>query len=143
MCTHGLSVTSIHYVSSSSGVLTKDGVCPKMNDSIITAIDGCNATTVTEVAASASTDAPAAGRTAAAGPAAAAAPLSEKESRLSYDRAMINCIREDGGTHTFFKSRPPVKGFTLCFKDQQVRTLSVLNDDKGGGVMKNLKMLRT
>ena len=50
----------------------------------------------------------------------AVAVLSEKESRLSYDRAMINCIREDGGTHTFFKSRPPVRGFTLFFKDPQV-----------------------
>ena len=96
---------------------TKDGVCPKANDSIITAIDGCNATTVTEVAATASADAPASN---AAGRAAAAAPVSEKESRLSYDRAMINCIREDGGTHTFFKSRPPVRGFTLFFKDPQV-----------------------
>ena len=54
-------------------------------------------------------------------PSAGAAVLSEKESRLSYDRAMINCIREDGGTHTFFKSRPPVRGFTLFFKDPQVR----------------------
>ena len=52
--------------------------------------------------------------------------LSEKESRLSYDRAMINCIREDGGTHTFFKSRPPVRGFTLFFKDPQVTTIVVL-----------------
>ena len=100
---------------------TKDGVCPKANDSIITAIDGCNATTVTEVAATASADAPA--RT---------APVSEKESRLSYDRAMINCIREDGGTHTFFKSRPPVKGFTLCFKDQQVRTASATEQSTRG-----------
>ena len=47
--------------------------------------------------------------------------MSEKESRLSYDRAMISCIKEDGGTHTFFKSRPPVRGFTLFFKDPQVR----------------------
>ena len=52
--------------------------------------------------------------------------MSEKESRLSYDRAMINCIREDGGTHTFFKSRPPVRGFTLFFKDPQVMTLVVM-----------------
>ena len=56
----------------------------------------------------------------------AVAVLSEKESRLSYDRAMINCIREDGGTHTFFKSRPPVRGFTLFFKDPQVMTLVVM-----------------
>ena len=53
-------------------------------------------------------------------PSAGPAVLSEKESRLRYDRAMINCIREDGGTHTFFKSRPPVRGFTLFFKDPQV-----------------------
>ena len=52
--------------------------------------------------------------------------LSEKESRLSYDRAMINCIREDGGTHTFFKSKPPVRGFTLFFKDPQVMMMMMM-----------------
>ena len=52
--------------------------------------------------------------------------MSEKESRLSYDRAMINCIREDGGTHTFFKSKPPVRGFTLFFKDPQVMMMTML-----------------
>ena len=56
-----------------------------------------------------------------AAPSAGAVVVSEKESRLSYDRAMISCIKEDGGTHTFFKSRPPVRGFTLFFKDPQVR----------------------
>ena len=55
-----------------------------------------------------------------AAPSAGAVVVSEKESRLSYDRAMISCIKEDGGTHTFFKSRPPVRGFTLFFKDPQV-----------------------
>ena len=39
-------------IVSFSGVLTstKDGVCPKVNDSIITAVDGCNATTVASFA---------------------------------------------------------------------------------------------
>lgn len=45
--------------------------------------------------------------------------MTEKEIWLSADRAMIACIREDAGAHSFF-TRPPLKSFTLCFEDKQV-----------------------
>ena len=71
-----------------------------------------------------------------AAPSAGAVVVSEKESRLSYDRAMISCIKEDGGTHTFFKSRPPVRGFTLFFKDPQVTAnMPYLKSFATGGVV--------
>ena len=39
--------------------------------------------------------------------------------RQRTDRAMIACVKEDGGHYVYF-SRPPLKEFTLCFTDRHV-----------------------
>lgn len=55
-------------------------------------------------------------------PASSAAAVGKKSShdlRLAADRAMIACVREDGGHHSYF-SRPPLRSFTLCFEDAAV-----------------------
>eukprot|EP00094_Tigriopus_californicus_P007688 TCALIF_07404-PA protein Name:"Similar to Adcy9 Adenylate cyclase type 9 (Mus musculus)" AED:0.09 eAED:0.09 QI:1748/0.72/0.66/0.91/0.90/0.83/12/0/1384 len=36
--------------------------------------------------------------------------------RHQSDQAMMLCVREDGGHHSYF-SRPPLKSFSLCFED--------------------------
>ncbi len=39
--------------------------------------------------------------------------------RAAADRAMISCVREDGGHHSYF-SRPPLRSFSLRFDDPAV-----------------------
>ena len=42
--------------------------------------------------------------------------LSPAELRLQLDSEMIDCVRQDGGHHSYF-SRPPLRPFSLCFED--------------------------
>ncbi len=41
--------------------------------------------------------------------------------RAAADRAMISCVREDGGHHSYF-SRPPLRSFSLRFEDPAVES---------------------